>query len=204
MSTRAVPHTRSRRPHCAPLESSVVRTSCPKFRRFSRTCAAPPRPPPSVGSTIRTAARAGAAAGTGEPGRHDECWRLLPVGNTGAGASVRARGDRPAVRSERAARRAGARAASRRLRRNQRAESLASFAPVVPVVRTRDTPSSRPRKQQSEHHIGTLFAPTRGRAFGPAHLFAVEARCRRRRRPVRPIGGGGNAGFAQTRRPRRR
>src|SRR6476659_6916612 len=45
--------------------------------------------PASAGSTIRTAARAGAAAGTGERGRHEECWRLLPVGNTGAVAVAR-------------------------------------------------------------------------------------------------------------------
>src|SRR3954454_23707972 len=74
--------------------------------------------PASVGSTIRTAARASAAAGTGEPGQHEECWRLLPVGNTGArrvgpgeggqaGRSVGARLDTELVPAPRAAAFAG-------------------------------------------------------------------------------------------------
>ena len=64
--------------------------------------------PPDRSSGVRrpyytNVVRAGAAGGTGEPGWQEEFRRLLQAGNTAAQDVGPAEGDRPAVRSERAA-----------------------------------------------------------------------------------------------------
>jgi hypothetical protein len=78
---------------------------------------------------------------------------------------------------------------------------LTNFAPVAPVVRPRDTPSPRQRTPRSDHHIAKQFAPTHGRAFGPARRGAaalglvVDAYSRTELARVITVGGAGDSLF---------